>query len=111
MSYMSNIFANLALVQFVGKTYRLTSDAENLLKNPSKEKVFEIMKDRIFGVDETLSLIENSSEPVSDKDLCDYLVENFNVNWTTNAQASFRLLWLWNLEKILRTENGKYFKN
>lgn len=111
MSYMSNIFANLALVQFVGKTYRLTSEAESLLKNPSKEKVFEIMKDRIFGIDETLSLIENSSEPVSDKDLCDYLVENFNVNWTTNAQASFRLLWLWNLEKIQRTENGKYFKN
>ena len=69
------------------------------------------MKDRIFGIEEAMSLIENSSEPISDKDLSNYFVDNYNVGWTTNAQASFRLLWLWNLEKIQRTEDGKYTKN
>lgn len=109
-SYMHNIFANLGFVQFVGKIYKLTSSAEDLLAAPSKEKVLEIMKEKIFGVEEALSLIESTNEPISDKDLCDYLVENFNVNWTTNAQASFRLLWLWNLGVIQRNENGKYSK-
>ena len=28
----------------------------------------------------------------------------------TNTQASFRLLWLWNLDKIKRNEDGKYVK-
>lgn len=110
MSYMSNIFANLGLVQFAGKSYKLTDLAEELLVNPSKEKVFDIMKERIFGIEEAISLFESSGEPVSDKDLCDYLVENYNVNWSTNAQASFRLLWLWNLDKVKRNEDGKYEK-
>ncbi len=110
-SYMRNIFANLGLAQLVNKSFKLTSTAEELLKAPSKAKVFEIMKDRIFGIEEAMSLIENSSEPISDKDLSNYFVDNYNVGWTTNAQASFRLLWLWNLEKIQRTEDGKYTKN
>lgn len=110
MSYMSNIFANLGLVQFAGKSYKLTALAEELLVKPSKEKVFDIIKERIFGIEEAMSLFETSAEPVSDKDLCDYLVENYNVNWTTNAQASFRLLWLWNLDKVKRNEDGKYEK-
>lgn len=110
MSYMSNIFANLGLVQFVDKVYRVTPVAENLLQNPSKTGVYELMKARIFGIEETVSLVENSAEPISDGDLCNYLVENYNVGWSTNAQASFRLLWLWNLGKIQRNEDGKYSK-
>ena len=110
MSYMSNIFVNLGLVQFVDKVYRVTPVAENLLQNPSKTGVYELMKARIFGIEEAVSLVENSTEPISDSDLCNYLVENYNVGWSTSAQASFRLLWLWNLGKIQRNEDGKYVK-
>ena len=90
MSYMSNIFANLGLVQFVNKVYRVTPVAENLLQNPSKASVYGLMKARIFGIEEAVSLVENSTEPISDSDLCNYLVENYNVGWSTSAQASFR---------------------
>ncbi len=96
---MRNVFLNLGLVQLVDKKYKLTPAAESLLKNPSKEAVFEILNERIFGIEEAMSLIETSETPISENDL-----------WNTNAQASFRLLWLWNLEKIQRTEDGKYTK-
>lgn len=109
-SYMSNIFSNLGLVQFVDKKYKLTSVAESLMENPSKEFVFNLMSERIFGIDEAMSLIESSVEAISDFDLRTYLVDNFNVDWSTNAQASFRLLWLWNLGKIQRNEDGRYSK-
>lgn len=109
-SYMRNVFLNLGLVQLVDKKYKLTPAAESLLKNPSKEAVFEILNERIFGIEEALSLIETSETPISESDLRMYLVDNYDVDWNTNAQASFRLLWLWNLEKIQRTEDGKYTK-
>lgn len=109
-SYMRNVFLNLGLVQLVDKKYKLTPAAESLLKNPSKESVFEILNERIFGIEEALSLIETSETPISENDLRMYLVDNYDVDWNTNAQASFRLLWLWNLGKIQRTEDGKYTK-
>lgn len=109
-SYISNIFSNLGLVQRMDKVYKLTPVAESLLNAPSKEAVFDILKNRIFGIEETLSLIESSDSPVSESDVRTYLVENFDVDWETNTQASFRLLWLWNLDKIKRNEDGKYVK-
>ncbi len=75
-----------------------------------KDAAFEILNERIFGIDEAMSLIESSVEAISDFDLRTYLVDNFNVDWSTNAQASFRLLWLWNLGKIQRNEDGRYSK-
>lgn len=108
-SYMSSIFQNLGLVQFAEKKYTLTPSAVSFLENPSKDAAFEILNERIFGIEETLSFVENSENPVTDSDIRSYLIDNFNVDWSTNAQASFRLLWLWNLGKIQRNEDGKYF--
>ncbi len=109
-SYMNTVFSNLDLITCVKDSYRLTKTAEDLLAAPTKEKVFELFKAKIFGIEETLSFVESSDEPVTDSDLCSYLLENYDVKWSTNAQASFRLLWLWNLGKIQRDENGKYCK-
>lgn len=108
-SYMSSIFQNLGLVQFAEKKYKLTLSAVSFLENPSKDAAFEILNERIFGIEETLSFVENSENPVTDSEIRSYLIDNFNVDWSTNAQASFRLLWLWNLGKIQRNEDGKYF--
>ena len=108
-SYMSSIFQNLGLVQFAEKKYKLTPSAVSFLENPSKDAAFEILNERIFGIEETLSFVENSENPVTDSDIRSYLIDNFNVDWSTNAQASFRLLWLWNLGKIQRNEDGRYF--
>lgn len=87
----------------------MTLSAVSFLENPSKDAAFEILNERIFGIEETLSFVENSENPVTDSEIRSYLIDNFNVDWSTNAQASFRLLWLWNLGKIQRNEDGKYF--
>ena len=68
------------------------------------------MRERIFGIDETMTFIENSSSSISESDLRQYLVDNFDVDWSTNFQALIRLLWLWNLGKIQRNEEGRYCK-
>lgn len=107
-SYMSTVFSNLGLVVYQKDSYGLTKIAEDLLVAPTKEKVYDLFKKRIFGIEETLSFVESSDEPVSESNLYGYLQENYNVGWSTSTQASFRLLWLWNLGKIKRLENGKY---
>lgn len=107
-SYINIVFMNLGLIQLVKNDYRLTAIADDFIRNPSKDALFEIMRNHIFGIDETMSLLENSDKPISESELNDYLTENYNVNWTTNAQSSFRLQWLWNLEKIKKNEDGKY---
>lgn len=68
----------------------LTPAAESFLNAPSKEAVFDILKNRIFGIEETLSLIESSDSPVSENDVRTYLVKNFDIDWESNTQASFR---------------------
>lgn len=93
------------------KQFELTDIAKELLKNPSKERLFEIVQERIFGIDEILEYVAQSEQPVSSKDVMDYLNNSYEINWKSPAQTNFRLLWLWNLEKIERLDTGDWGAN
>ena len=96
------------LTKLVGSRLELTDIANKYLKRKSKTELFDIINERIFGFDEVLEFIKESNEPQSESDVRDYLNNNFEVDWKSTAQTSYRLLWLWNLDLIHRTDDGRY---
>ena len=47
---------------------------------------------------------------MKEQEIKEYIVENFDVDWRTNAQTNFRLIWLMNLGKIKKID-GEYICN
>ncbi|MNY60443.1 hypothetical protein D3C86_1969950 [compost metagenome] len=65
--------------------------------------LFETISKNIVAFEEIYQFL---IEPKSEQDILEYVVENFDANWSTLAQVNFRLLWLINLGKIERTTDG-----
>jgi hypothetical protein len=72
--------------------------------------LYSIIDKNIFGFDEMMKLLESSDEPQAGQDFLDYLKESHGVEWTTFAQINFRLMWLLNLNKIEKVDDGFIIK-
>jgi len=59
-----------------------------------------------MAFEEVHQFLLSSPNPKSDQEVLEYIVENFDVNWSTLAQVNFRLLWLINIGKVEKTEDG-----
>ena len=79
---------------------------------PAKDNsiLVEIINKNVFGFEEMLELLQSSDEPQKEQDFLDYLRENHDVEWTTFVQVTFRLMWLMNLGKVEKVENGYIVK-
>ena len=68
--------------------------------------LYETISKNIFAFDDIVEFMKNSGEVQTDKTIMEFLRENLDVEWETFAQVNFRLLWLMNLEKIKRVDEG-----
>ena len=64
----------------------------------------------VLGNKDGFGKLGSSDEPQKEQDILDYLSENHDVEWTTFAQVTFRLMWLLNLGKIEKVESGYFAK-
>lgn len=101
-----NVPKNMGLIDFKGGACDLTDAGIEYLKNKDKEFLFTTISTNILAFEEVYQFLLNSPSPKSDQDVLEYIIENFDVEWSTLAQVNFRLLWLINIRKIEKTNDG-----
>lgn len=84
----------------------LTPDGEKVLETKDASYLYEVFARNIFAIEEIMEFLKGTQEPQDEASVMDFLREDLNVEWTTYAQVNFRLLWLMNLGKIIRTDEG-----
>lgn len=101
-----NVPKNMGLIDFQEGICLLTDAGEEYLNTKDLKLLFRTISDNILAFEEVYQFLLSSPEPKSDQEVLEYIVENFDVEWTTLAQVNFRLLWLINIKKIEKTEDG-----
>ena len=102
---------SMGLVEVNNGTYFLTEQGKEYLKNRNLDYLYEVIVKNIFAFEEIIEFLKTSTEPQKEQDIFDFLNENLNANWSTFAQTNFRLLWLLNLNKILKVDGGYIVRN
>ncbi|MFZ5554992.1 MAG: restriction endonuclease [Bacteroidota bacterium] len=105
-----NVPKNMGLTRFEKGVYSLTADGEKYFTSKSKEQLYEIIAKNILAFDDIYEYLKTSSTPLKEEEILNYLKDNFDIEWTTFAQVNFRLLWLINLDKITKSDNGYAIK-
>lgn len=101
-----NVPKNMGLIEFQNGFCALTKAGKEYNKTKDKDFLFKTISENILAFEEIHQLLINSDEPKTDQEILEFIVENFNVEWSTLAQVNFRLLWLINIGKVEKTENG-----
>ena len=102
---------NMGLTTLINGIYQLTESGESYLKSKSKDVLYDIMANNILVFDDVYEYIKSSPTEVNEELILEYLKDNFDIKWSTFAQVTFRLLWLINLDKIEKGDNGYKAKN
>lgn len=97
---------SMGLVTIREGNYSLSEDGNDYMKSRDLNVLYSIISKNIFAFDEILEFLKTSKEPKDEKNILEYLESNLEVGWTTYAQVNYRLLWLINLNKIKKVENG-----
>jgi HJR/Mrr/RecB family endonuclease len=101
-----NVPRNMGLIEFKNGYSILTTEGSAYYKNKRLDYLYETISANIMAFEEIYEFLKNSPEPQTEYDVLEYVVENFDVNWSTLAQVNFRLLWLINLGKIKKIDIG-----
>ena len=97
---------NMGLLRYTDGKYTFTDAGENYLQSKNLKFLYETISKNILAFDDIYEFLKTVKEPQSEEQILNYLKENFNIEWSTYAQVNFRLLWLINLKKIEKTEEG-----
>jgi hypothetical protein len=101
-----NVPRNMGLIEFKNGYSILTTEGSAYYKNKRLDYLYETISANIMAFEEIFEFLKNSPEPKTEYEVLEYVVENFDVNWSTLAQVNFRLLWLINLGKIKKIDIG-----
>ncbi|RKQ49922.1 HB1/ASXL restriction endonuclease-like protein with HTH domain [Roseivirga pacifica] len=101
-----NVPKNMGLIDFKDGNCILTIAGEEYHKKKDLEFLFETVSSNILAFKEIHQFLLSSDEAKADQEILEYVNENFDVNWSTLAQVNFRLLWLINIGKVEKTEEG-----
>ena len=101
-----NVPRNMGLIEFDAGECILTEPGQIYRQSKDVEFLFRTISDNILAFGEVYQFLLSSSQPKSDQEVLEYIIENFDVDWTTLAQVNFRLLWLINLGKVEKIDAG-----
>ncbi|MFC1585741.1 restriction endonuclease [Fibrobacterota bacterium] len=110
VSYL-NLLRNIGVVNIVDNDVCLTQEGKEYIAGFDKNVLYNIISNHIQGFSEIVEFLEGSDEPQTEQDITEYLKENLGLDWETHFQVTLRLLWLVNLGKIIKTEDGYITKN
>lgn len=96
---------NMGLIDFKDGKCVLTAAGKQYWESKDLEYLFEIISTNILAFKEVHQFLLSSAAPKSDQEVLEYIVENFDIDWSTLAQVNFRLLWLINLGKVEKVES------
>lgn len=101
-----NVPKNMGLIDFKDGNCILTEAGTKYRSSKNLEFLYETISNNILAFEEVHQFLLSSPNAKSDQEVLEYIVENFDVNWSTLAQVNFRLLWLINIGKVEKTEDG-----
>lgn len=101
-----NVPRAIGMTENVNGSYTLTEAGRRIQQSHDLSDLFGVLSKNILGVEEIMELFKTAAEPQTEADVMAFLKENLGVEWTTFAQVNFRLLWLMNLGKLERTDEG-----
>jgi len=101
-----NVPKNMGLIDFENGICLLTDAGTEYRNTKDLEFLYETISKNILAFEEAYQFLLNSPTPKSDQEVLEYIIENFDVEWSTLAQVNFRLMWLINLGKITKTNEG-----
>lgn len=101
-----NVPKNMGLIDFKNGWCMLTPAGNKYKNEKNLEFLFETISNNIMAFEEVHQFLLSSPKAKSEYEILEYIVENFDVEWSTLAQVNFRLLWLINLGKVEKTDNG-----
>jgi len=84
----------------------LTEIGQEILHRNDNELLFETISINILAFDDIVEFIKLSDQVQTEKSVLEYLKENFDVEWSTYNQVTWRLLCLANLGKIKKVRGG-----
>lgn len=96
----------MGLVDIHNDKVTLTPDGKEYLKNKNLDFLFETMDKNIYLINEVLGYVKSSDEPVRESDVLEFLNNEYDVGWKSEAQVIYRLLWFANLGKIEKKDGG-----
>lgn len=102
----ANVPRNMGLIEFMDGIYKLTEDGAKYLHSKDKDLLYKIISANILAFDDIYEFIKTAQKPQNEESILKFLKDNFNIDWETYAQVNFRLLWLVNLGKLRKTEDG-----
>ncbi len=104
-SYL-NVPRNMGLIEYKDGVFLLTEAGKKYQNTKDIEFLFETISSNLLAFKEIYQFLLDSHDAKSDQEILEYVTDNFDVEWTTLAQVTFRLLWLINLGKVEKTDEG-----
>ena len=101
-----NVPKNMGLTFMHNGYVQLTDAGKEVLKTKGISLLYETISKNILAFDDIVEFIKTSGEIQSEQSILEFLKENFDIEWSTYAQVNFRLIWLINLGKIKKVEEG-----
>lgn len=101
-----NVPKNMGLIDFKDGICILTEAGTEYRTTKNLEFLYETISKNILAFEEVYQFLLSSPNPKSDQEVLEYIIENFDVEWSTLAQVNFRLLWLINIGKVTKTSDG-----
>lgn len=101
-----NVPRSMGLTKLKNGEVHLTNEGQEVLSNKDLEFLYETISNNILAFDDIVEFMKTSKEVQTEQSVLEYLKENFDIEWSTFAQVNYRLLWLINLGKIKKTDEG-----
>ena len=101
-----NVPRAIGTTTIVDGKFILTEEGKRVQQSKDKEVLYQVFARNIMGIEEIMEFLKTDVVPQTEADVMAFLKENLGVEWTTFAQVNFRLLWLVNLGKVRRENDG-----
>ena len=101
-----NVPNNMGLTEVADGKIQLTKEGQRILESQDLDLLYDTISKNILAFDDIVEFMKTSEEVQSEQSILIFLKENFDIEWSTFAQVNFRLIWLLNLGKIKKTDEG-----
>lgn len=105
-----NVPRSMGLVKVELGKFIITNDGIQYLKNKNLSFLYEVISKNVLAFDDIVEYLKTSNVPKNEEQIQEFILENFDVEWATFNQLNFRLIWLLNLDKIEKTDEGYKIK-
>lgn len=99
--------SNIGLIQIRKNKIEISDSGKKYRATKSSEVLFNIIGENILAFSQIVDFLKSAKSPQTETEIWKFITDNFDVDWGTKTQVSFRLSWLIALQKI-KKENGYY---